>query len=224
MRSSVPILFSVLATLLALVAEAAASAESLETRLGAALLEAYASQLPGDAHMDVTLAGRRPADGGEIGALDYDASTERFAAIYEVNGRRYRLAGRAIAYSPLYAPAQALAAGEVIGETDLIKVMTPVRRAAAGAVSSPRRLIGMEARRSLAAGRPITSDMVGPPTLVQKNALVVIEYATGPMLLTAKGKALDDGGKGEVVRVMNIDGSKLIQGVVTGADAVSVSF
>ncbi|MEM6852774.1 MAG: flagellar basal body P-ring formation chaperone FlgA, partial [Pseudomonadota bacterium] len=73
-------------------------------------------------------------------------------------------------------------------------------------------------------GRPITSDMVGPPTLVQKNALVVIEYATGPMLLTAKGKALDDGGKGEVVRVMNIDGSKLIQGVVTGADAVSVSF
>ena len=43
------------------------------------------------------------------------------------------------------------------------------------------------------------------------------------MQLTAKGKSLENGGKGDVVRIQNTDSGKTIEAVVIGPERVAVS-
>ncbi len=42
------------------------------------------------------------------------------------------------------------------------------------------------------------------------------------MTLTAQGRALEDGGAGDTVRVVNTQSNTVVQAVVTGANRVSV--
>ncbi|MEM1343273.1 MAG: flagellar basal body P-ring formation chaperone FlgA [Pseudomonadota bacterium] len=83
-------------------------------------------------------------------------------------------------------------------------------------------LIGLEVRRAIYAGRPITAADLGPPTLVRRNAIVSVRYVIGGLLLRTEGRALDNGGLGESVRVMNLDTRMTIQATVTGARSVQV--
>ncbi|ROU03246.1 flagellar basal body P-ring formation chaperone FlgA [Histidinibacterium lentulum] len=73
-----------------------------------------------------------------------------------------------------------------------------------GGVSDPDLLIGQEARVALYAGRPVRAGDVGPPALVERNALVPLIYSTSGLTITTEGRALDRAGAGELVRVMNL--------------------
>ena len=60
-------------------------------------------------------------------------------------------------------------------------------------------------------------------TPVRKNGLVTIHLASKLMTLTAQGQAMQDGSKGEIVQVKNIQSKKLIEAVVTHAGKVRVN-
>lgn len=74
-----------------------------------------------------------------------------------------------------------------------------------GAVSEPSQAIGLEARVALYPGRPIRPQDLGPPAVVERNAIVPLVFRRGNLLITAEGRALDRAGPGEVIRVMNIE-------------------
>ena len=44
----------------------------------------------------------------------------------------------------------------------------------------------------------------------------------GGIMLSAQGKALENGGLGDTVRVMNIQSKSVVQGTVTGPETVSI--
>lgn len=76
--------------------------------------------------------------------------------------------------------------------------------------------VGKEIKRAVYAGKTITKNDVGPPTIIERNAIVSLEFVRGPLVITTEGRALDSGAMGDGVRVMNLSSKIILSAVVTG--------
>ncbi len=56
-----------------------------------------------------------------------------------------------------------------------------------------------------------------------RRGLVTILYRHPRMTLTAKGRAMEDGSDGEVIRIANTKSNTVIEAVVVGAHTVAVT-
>ncbi|MEL6365290.1 MAG: flagellar basal body P-ring formation chaperone FlgA [Pseudomonadota bacterium] len=83
-------------------------------------------------------------------------------------------------------------------------------------------LIGMEAARTVYAGRVITDADIRKPTVVERNALVRMVYTVGGLTIETEGRALDRGSAGDLVRIMNLSSRKSVTGVVAGPNLIEV--
>jgi flagella basal body P-ring formation protein FlgA len=94
-----------------------------------------------------------------------------------------------------------------------------------GGLSDPALVIGQEARISIYAGRPVRAEDVGPPTVIDRNQIVALSYASGPLAILTEGRALARGGVGDVIRVMNLASRTTVSGRIQpdGSVAVGVS-
>ncbi len=68
----------------------------------------------------------------------------------------------------------------------------------------PGDVIGQEARVALYPGRPILAGDIGPPALVERNQIVQLIFRGTTLRITTEGRALERGGVGDRVRVMNL--------------------
>jgi flagella basal body P-ring formation protein FlgA len=114
--------------------------------------------------------------------------------------------------------------GEVIGADDIDVIELPFGRVPRNAITDPQNLIGMTPKRLLRPGLPIRDGDVTPPLVVKKNTVVMMVFERGGLFLTAKGKALQNGGAGEVIRVENLQSGIVIQGEVQADGRVAVGF
>ena len=115
-------------------------------------------------------------------------------------------------------PVRAIRARTVLAAGDL----TVVGEAVPGAVAAIEEAVGKEAKVTLYPGRPILLDQLGAPALVERNALVRMNYARGPLHIVTDGRALDRAGVGEPVRVMNLVSRQTVTGVVAPDGSVEV--
>lgn len=92
-----------------------------------------------------------------------------------------------------------------------------------GTVSDPSSIVGLEARVTLYAGRPIRLSDVGPAALVERNQIVNLEFSKGTLRLSAEGRALDRGAVGERIRVMNLGSRATVAGTISETGSVIVS-
>jgi flagella basal body P-ring formation protein FlgA len=83
-------------------------------------------------------------------------------------------------------------------------------------------VIGMEARATIYAGRPVHPADIGPAALVERNALVSMQYQAGGLSIVAEGRALGRAGIGEPVRVMNLDSRATVTARVVAPGVVEV--
>lgn len=91
-----------------------------------------------------------------------------------------------------------------------------------GALSAVEEAVGLEARVTLYPGRPILSAQLGPPALVERNQLVRMVFQRGALAIGAEGRALDRGGLGERIRVMNLSSRQIVTGAVSDDGSVEV--
>lgn len=114
--------------------------------------------------------------------------------------------------------ARAVRAQAVILAEDLALVPGEV----AGGFSDPASLIGLEARAILYPGRPILAADVGPPAIVERNAIVALVYRRGGLTITAEGRSLGRGAPGDAIRVINLDSRTTVTGTVEADGRVAV--
>ncbi|MCI4666370.1 MAG: flagellar basal body P-ring formation chaperone FlgA [Neomegalonema sp.] len=95
-------------------------------------------------------------------------------------------------------------------------------RAKPGELEAAKDAVGLAARSSLYKGRPIRADQLGPPIIVKRNGLVTLQFRRGGLILRTEGRALDQGGVGERIRVMNLDTKRTIFGVILSGRVVEV--
>lgn len=85
-----------------------------------------------------------------------------------------------------------------------------------------RDLIGMTPRRLALGGKPLKMQDLQAPQIVGRGDLVTMTINQGGMKLTSQGKALENGAKGDIIRVSSLSSSKTLEAVISGERQVSV--
>lgn len=113
--------------------------------------------------------------------------------------------------------------GETIEEKDITTIQLPTRKINKSVITQVSDLIGTQPRNtSLRPQVAISRQQVVRPHDVKKDSFVVISYIKPHMVLTTKGKAMQDGYRGETIRVENIDSQKVIKATIEGVGHVFV--
>lgn len=100
--------------------------------------------------------------------------------------------------------------------------MTLVAADLPGALDDPALAIGLEARVAIYAGRPVRPEDLGPPTLVGRNQIVPLIYASASLAISTEGRALARGAEGDVIKVLNLASRTTVSGQVGPDGAVYV--
>ena len=163
----------------------------------------------------------------DIATLNYDATRQAFVANLSFAGATGPLqitgiAGSAYPVIDVPALAHDVALGEMIAAADLTTIEMPAERASATLITSADTVAGQAARRPLRARQPIFAFDLRKPVLIKKGDLVTIVFALPGIELTAAGQALADGGKDDVISVLNARSRRTIEGRVSSAGTVSV--
>lgn len=163
-----------------------------------------------------------------VAALNLDPNSGRFVAhvVAPAQGEpqaRLSLTGRALMMTDIPVLSRSLKPGDVIRASDITWISLPVKRLNRGTVTEQESLIGMSPRRPIRAQQLIRVTDIETPVVVAKNSLVTIRLQTDRMVLTVKGRALEDGAQGDVVRVMNVKSNSVVNALVIDAGSVVVT-
>lgn len=111
-------------------------------------------------------------------------------------------------------------AAESLTTTRVIRAKTVLTRAdvaviaatVPGALTDAADAVGLEARVALYPGRPLRRGDIGSAALVERNQIITLIYSVGGLGITTEGRALDRGGVGDSVSVMNLSSRKTVVG------------
>lgn len=87
----------------------------------------------------------------------------------------------------------------------------------------PTAAIGREARRTLAAGKPIPLNAFREARLVVRGKLTEARFRTGNLTISATVLPQGDGGAGDLVQFRNLDSGRTMAGVVAMDGTIEVS-
>ena len=115
-----------------------------------------------------------------------------------------------------------LGRGEVVLEEDIKWLNVAAKRIQSDVITEADQLVGMAPRRFLRPNTPVRASDVRRPVLVPKGSTVSMIVRTPMMTLTARGKAVQSGSKGDLIRVMNTRSKKIVDAVVVDGGTVLV--
>jgi len=157
--------------------------------------------------------------------FSYDAATRRFRARAggeeAGEGGQIFLAGVLRVNRSVPVLARSLEKGSVIGRNDLKQAIVAENRLGSDIIVREEDLLGKELRHDHGEGNYVRTADVAPPRLVMRGHVVMLKIETPLMLITAQGRAMEDGARGDVVRVKNIQSNRVVEGEVV-ADGVVV--
>lgn len=123
------------------------------------------------------------------------------------------------AVADVVTPVRTLRPGTLIAPADL--TVKPGERP--GAFDRISDVAGQEARTALYAGRPIPFDAIGPPALINRNQIVSLRFEGNGLMIATDGRALERGGIGDRVRIMNLTSRATLFGYVQADGTVKVT-
>ncbi len=112
--------------------------------------------------------------------------------------------------------------GMIIGERDVEMISIREAELDHDTVMHKDELVGMTARRIVLQGKPLKITELEAPQIVERGELVTMFVNHKGMRLSAQAKALENGAKGDVIRVSNISSSKTLNAQVIGQREVRV--
>lgn len=173
-----------------------------------------------------------PSSGGPAGVavrdVVWDSRTSRFTATIEVpagspTATRQRVNGRVFTVSRIPVLNRAISRGEIIGEHDVEWIDARAENVRRDMVTDPRQLIGQEPRFQLRQGAPVRLAEVQRPVLVGRNSMVTMTLKTPYMSLATQGRATEEGGKGDIIHVTNLQTKRVVEAIVDGPGTVTVA-
>ena len=159
--------------------------------------------------------------------LDREPISGRFTASLAIAGpgealQRMRLSGRTVEMTEAVVATHHLAAGEIIRPED-VRLQRIIAGGQSEAVAQTvAQTLGLTPRRPVMAGQSLMLADLAVPVLVQKNALVQIAFSAPGLSLTATGTAIEPGGLGARIGVLNPLSGAIVDAEVIGPDQVRV--
>lgn len=116
-----------------------------------------------------------------------------------------------------------MGAGSLIRKSDIQMIEMPMKQVKGEVILEPYDLLGMAPRRVVFAGKPLRIQDIQAPQIIQRGEFVTMTFDSGVMQLTAQGRAMQNGAKGDMIRVMNQGSNQTIEAKVMGERQVLVS-
>lgn len=215
--------------------------QKLEIRRDATLVDASDINAALEAHIarnlnlsdfEVELANKRQgfvlsAEYGKhlsVQDFDHDIRTGFFTgSIKLADGQEHAINGRIVPMVEVPVLVERLRSGDIIREDMVAWMRVPEDSLNSNSITDIRDLVGMTPRRHVRDMDILSKTDIQAPRVVKKGDLVTMILSDGRLQLTAKGKALDHGAKGDVIRILNRSSNRIIEGRVTGSQSVAVS-
>lgn len=118
--------------------------------------------------------------------------------------------------------AHRLEGGTTVQNSDIDWIEVPEDKVNASVVTDARQIVGREVRRDTEGETLLFVHDVTLPRFIKRGSLITMQIDTPYMSLSVQGKALQDGSKGDVVRVLNVQSNRIIEGTVSGPETVSI--
>lgn len=151
-------------------------------------------------------------------------SSSRFSLIFRVNDRVVKnmsIRGRVEARANIITTAIPVKKGTILTPRHIKETVMDISELKDPGFSVDE-FLGKKIKRSLRAGSPIKVSMVESLPVIHRGEKVKIVIQSGSMLLTATGLAHSDGKINELIRVQNLNSSKVVFGRVTAPGIVEV--
>lgn len=160
-----------------------------------------------------------------VSSVEINSRTQRFVAsvttgAHTAQQRTYRISGKYYPLSTIPVLVEPVSRGSIIRPDQVEYRDFRSERVPNGAIRDINDVIGKEIIRPTNPNEPLMFRDFTNPILVRRGSLVTIRLVTANMSLTARGKALENGSKGDVIRVMNQASNKTIQVEVVAENEV----
>lgn len=164
----------------------------------------------------------------KVEKLSLDRASGRFVALVTAPAdgpavARSTVSGRLFPLVEVPVAARRLSPGEIIGRDDLEWKAVRADRITRNTALDADQLLGKSPRRPLRPGEPILHTEVRRAVLVAKGSTVTMTLEKPRMSLSVRGRALQDGARGDVVRVMNTKSNRIVEAVVVETGLVVVA-
>ena len=164
----------------------------------------------------------------QIGSFDYDPSNQFFSAEIIAPSlsnplKRQLVSGKIEQIMDLPVLNRAIQNGQMISATDIDWIELPAYKVQHDYILDSNMLIGMTSRRMIMAGEPLRTNQIMEPILVERGESVVIVYQSGPIQLLSEGKALQNGARGDRIRVTNHSSNRTIDATIEESGKVIVN-
>ncbi len=162
-----------------------------------------------------------------ISRLQYDEAQNKFSATAEIfaDGVAHSstvLSGRYYVLEEVFVPAKNIEKGERISADKLKTIKVRRNRLKGGHITEVDKLSGVEAKRSLKAGKLVTDRDIGEVIVLKKGKVVTSIYKAKAMQITAQAEALENGAVGKRIELMNTKSGKKFFARVIDADTVEI--
>ncbi len=177
-------------------------------------------------YREIILPHDQPAE-FDVTRLNIDTARKTFEATISAPSRdnpiqQFHMTGRLFPVIQVPILKTNIQNGRSITANDIDYIKVRERDFSQGTVADAQSLIGMTARRMLIAGRPLKENELTPPQAVERGEMVMLSLRAGTMNITTQVKALQNGAKGDIIRVVNMSSNQTLQAIITDDNAVTV--
>lgn len=158
--------------------------------------------------------------------FNFDPTNQRFhaellAAVDTPAFHQVTVTGRAVSAVAVPVLNRVLSQGAVIGKGDLDWIKLPADRAT-DYLRTPDAIVGMELRRQMPEQSPLRVQDVIAARIIKHGTLVTMKIVQPSMVLTAQGRAMQDGAVGDVIRVANTQSNRVVEARVIATGEVQI--
>ncbi|MBI3584561.1 MAG: flagellar basal body P-ring formation protein FlgA [Nitrospinae bacterium] len=170
-----------------------------------------------------------PDFGYEINAGSSLTSSGRkfFNIIFKTDGKFLKglnIAADLKVVLPVAVAANHIKKGEPVSETSIQIEEREISRDLSQIVTDPRDIVGKQAKVDIAKGEVIRIGSAETMILVNQGDVVNIVAESNMLRVAVKGVVRDKGGKGELVKVLNVSSNKVINAKIIDSNTVRVEF
>lgn len=163
----------------------------------------------------------------EISELDVDTQNDHFSAVVSAPSKAnalhtMRVAGKMHPMVRVPVLNDTFRNGSIIRANDIAYQMHRASTIQHDVVLNGEELIGMTPRRMVFTDKPVKLSEIEAPQIIRRGENITMIFKNGAMELTAMGKALENGSKGDLIRVVNTGSSRTITAMVTAEKEVRV--
>lgn len=174
----------------------------------------------------ITLSGDLPSS-VEVSQMTYTPGRDVFTAVVVAPSadnpvKTLSLSGMIDKVQNVPVLRSSLKAGDIIGAADIEWVPVNIRNTVYDTIADADAMIGKTPARIVEAGAPVRERDLVSPQLVKRGDEILIQFTSGTLSLTARGKAMQNGAEGDLIRVVNLSSNQSLRGVVKGDKLVSV--